>query len=106
MARDILIRPIITEKSDKAMKKDVFTFVVDRKANKLQIAKAVESAFQVTVEHVNTTVIPGKVKSRSTKTTVVKGMKPAYKKAFVTLLQGETIDLFGDAGADADASEE
>jgi large subunit ribosomal protein L23 len=101
MARDILIRPIITEKSDKAMKKDVYTFVVNRKSNKLEIAKAVEAAFQVTVEHVNTTVIPGKAKSRSTKTTVVKGVKPAYKKAFVTLLQGETIDLFGDTGADA-----
>ena len=43
MARDILIRPIITEKSDKAMNKTVYTFVVDRKANKLEVAKAVES---------------------------------------------------------------
>ncbi len=99
MARDILIRPIITEKSDKAMNKTVYTFVVDRKANKLEVAKAVESAFNVSVTGVNTAVIPGKAKSRSTRTGVVKGVKPAYKKAFVTLLEGEKIDLFGDAAA-------
>ena len=100
MARDILIRPIVTEKSDKAMKKSVYTFIVDRKSNKLEVAKAVEAMFQVSVDTVNTTVIPGKVKSRSTRTSVVKGMKPAYKKAFVTLQEGETIDLFGDGGVE------
>jgi large subunit ribosomal protein L23 len=99
MARDILIRPIITEKSDKTMKKGVYAFVVDRKANKLEIAGAVQDAFQVSVDSVNTMVIPGKAKSRSTKTSVVKGVKPAYKKAYVTLQEGETIDLFGDGGA-------
>ena len=99
MARDILIRPIITEKSDKAMNRTVYTFVVDRKANKLEVAKAVEAAFSVSVTGVNTCVIPGKAKSRSTRTGVVKGVKPAYKKAFVTLLEGEKIDLFGDAAA-------
>ena len=95
MARDILIRPVITEKSDKAMKSSVYTFVVDRKANKLEVAKAVEAMFNVSVSSVNTTVIPGKAKSRSTRTGVVKGVKPAYKKAFVTLQEGEKIDLFG-----------
>ena len=105
MSRDILIRPIVTEKSDKAMKKSVYTFIVDRKSNKLEVAKAVEAMFQVSVSTVNTTVIPGKVKSRSTRTSVVKGMKPAYKKAFVTLQEGETIDLFGDAGAAEGAAE-
>ena len=99
MARDILIRPVITEKSEKSMNKTVYTFVVDRKANKLEVAKAVESAFNVSVTGVNTAVIPGKAKSRSTRTGVVKGVKPAYKKAFVTLLEGEKIDLFGGAAA-------
>lgn len=97
MARDILIRPIITEKSDKAMNKSVYTFVVDRKANKIEVAKAVESMFNVSVTAVNTAVIPGKTKARSTRSGVVKGMKPAYKKAFVQLQDGETIDLFGGA---------
>ncbi len=95
MARDILIRPIITEKSDKATNNSVYTFVVDRKTNKLQVAKAVEAMFNVSVSGVNTTVIPGKTKSRSTRSGVVKGVKPAYKKAFVTLQEGEKIDLFG-----------
>jgi large subunit ribosomal protein L23 len=95
MARDILIRPIITEKSDKATNNGVYTFVVDRKTNKLQVAKAVEAMFNVSVSGVNTTVIPGKTKSRSTRSGVVKGVKPAYKKAFVTLQEGEKIDLFG-----------
>jgi large subunit ribosomal protein L23 len=97
MARDILIRPIITEKSDKAMNKQVYTFVVDRKANKIEVAKAVETMFNVSVSAVNTAVVPGKTKSRSTRSGVVKGMKPAYKKAFVTLQEGEKIDLFGGA---------
>lgn len=95
MARDILIRPIITEKSDAAMGKSVYTFVVDRKANKIEVAKAVEAMFNVSVTGVNTTVIPGKTKARSTRSGVVKGMKPAYKKAYVQLQEGETIDLFG-----------
>ena len=60
MARDILIRPVITEKSDKAMKNSVYTFIVDRKSNKLEVAKAVEAMFNVSVSAVNTTVIPGK----------------------------------------------
>ncbi len=94
MARDILIRPIITEKSDKAMSKTVYTFVVDRKANKIEVGKAVEEMFNVSVSTVNTAVVPGKSKSRSTRSGVVKGMKPAYKKAFVTLQEGEKIDLF------------
>lgn len=100
MAKNILVRPIITEKSDKQMAKAVYTFVVDRKANKLEVAKAVEAMFNVSVDSVRTAVIPGKAKSRSTRSGMVKGMKPAYKKAFVLLQDGETIDIFGDAGAE------
>ena len=98
MANNILIRPIVTEKSDKAMAKTVYTFVVARSANKLEVGKAVEAMFNVSVAHVNTTVIPGKAKSRQTKSGMVKGVKPAYKKAFVTLQEGEKIDIFGDGG--------
>ncbi|MBL7816874.1 MAG: 50S ribosomal protein L23 [Saprospiraceae bacterium] len=100
MAKNILIRPVITEKSDKQMAKTVYTFVVNRKANKLEVAKAVEAMFNVSVESVNTAVIPGKMKARSTRSGMVKGMKPAYKKAFVLLQEGETIDIFGDAGTE------
>ena len=105
MAKNILVRPIITEKSDKQMAKTVYTFVVDRKANKLEIVKAVEAMFNVSVDNVNTAVIPGKTKTRSTRSGMVKGMKPAYKKAFVRLQEGEVIVIFGDAGADSAAEE-
>lgn len=97
MAKKILIRPVVTEKSDKAMNSsDVYTFVVDKKSNKLEIAKAVEAMFNVSVKGVNTAVIPGKAKARSTRSGVVRGMKPAYKKAFVELQAGDKIDIFGD----------
>jgi large subunit ribosomal protein L23 len=100
MSRSILIKPVITEKSDKAMGKTVYTFVVDRKANKLEVARAVEAMFNVSVESVNTSVTPGKVKTRSTRSGMVSGMKPAYKKAYVKLQEGEKIDLFGSGDAE------
>lgn len=96
MAKQILIKPVITEKATKlADKRNTYAFVVNRDANKIEIRKAVEKMFNVSVESVNTAVIPGKPKSRSTKTAVVRGTKSAYKKAFVTLPAGETIDIFG-----------
>jgi large subunit ribosomal protein L23 len=96
MAKQILIKPVITERSTKMSDKlNTYTFVVDKSANKLQIRKAVEDMFNVTVKSVNTAVMPGKPKSRSTKTTIVRGTKSSYKKAFVTLPAGETINIFG-----------
>jgi large subunit ribosomal protein L23 len=100
MANNILIRPVITEKSDKAMNKQVYTFVVAKSANKLEIAKAVEAMFNVSVDSVNTAVIPGKVKVRSTRSGVMRGMKPSYKKAFIALQEGEKIDIFGDVATE------
>jgi large subunit ribosomal protein L23 len=96
MAKHILIKPVITEKSTRlADKRDTYSFVVRRDANKLEIGAAVEKMFNVSVERVNTAVIPGKPKSRSSKTAIVRGSKPSYKKAFVTLSPGEKIDFFG-----------
>ena len=97
MAKEILIKPIITEKAEQLSENlSTYSFVVNRKANKIEVKKAVEAAYNVTVASVNTMVVPGKAKTRTTKTGVQKGMKPAYKKAMVTLLPGEEIDLFGD----------
>jgi large subunit ribosomal protein L23 len=96
MAKTILIKPIITEKASRlADKRNTYEFVVDRKSNKLEIKRAVETRYNVSVDNVNTAVMPGKPKSRSTKTTIVRGMKSAYKKAFVTLTPGDIIDIFG-----------
>jgi large subunit ribosomal protein L23 len=97
MAKQILIRPALTEKSTKLTdKRNTYVFVVGRDANKLEIKKAVEDMFNVAVERVNTALMPGKPKTRSTRTTIVRGRKSPYKKAFVTLALGETIDLFGE----------
>ncbi len=93
---DVLIKPILSEKANKqAEKMNRYTFVVDRKANKLEIKKAVEQFYGVQVENVNTSVVPSKLKSKYTKAGFITGRKPAKKKALVTVAEGETIDLYG-----------
>ena len=93
---DVLIKPIVTEKSNKLSDaRRTFAFRVGRKANKLEIKKAVQDFYGVTVIDVNTVVVPGKVKNRSTKSGFISGTKPAYKKAYVTVAEGEHIDLYG-----------
>ena len=92
---DILLKPIITEKMTmQGEKMNRFGFVVDKEANKIQIKKAVEELYNVTVEAVNTMRYGGKTKSRFTKSGVVKGKANAFKKAIVTLSEGETIDFY------------
>lgn len=94
-ASDVLIRPVLTEKANGlSEKKGRYTFAVSRKANKLEISKAVEDFYGVSVASVNTIVVPAKSKSRFTKAGVISGRKPAYKKAIITLVEGETIDIF------------
>ena len=92
---EVLIKLILTEKANAQQDKlRRYAFKVSRKANKLEIKKAVESFYGVTVTNVNTAVSPAKSKSRFTKAGVINGRKPAYKKAFVTVADGETIDLY------------
>ncbi len=71
-----------------------YTFVVGNQANKLEIKKAVESFYGVRVSDVNTIVVPAKNKSRFTKAGLLTGRKPSYKKAVVTLAEGDSIDFF------------
>ena len=93
---DVLIKPILSEKANKQSEKmNRYTFVVDRKANKLEIKKAVEEFYGIQVADVNTLVMPSKAKSRNTKSGIVSGRKGAKKKAIVTVAEGETIDLYG-----------
>ena len=95
MKRTILIKPLITEKSsDLSENQNVFGFVVDRSANKLQIKNAVEEMYNVQVNNVRTIQMPAKAKSRFTKAGVSKGRKQAYKKAYVSLPDGESIDFY------------
>jgi large subunit ribosomal protein L23 len=93
---EVLIKPILTEKANAQQEKlRRYAFKVARKANKLEIKKAIEDFYGVNVVDVNTAVIPGKDKTRYTKAGFIKGRKPAYKKALVTVAEGETIDLYG-----------
>ena len=92
---NIIIEPIITEKmTDKSEKLNQFGFIVDKRANKVEIKKAVEKLYSVTVESVNTMIYGGKRKSRYTKTGLIRGKKNSFKKAIVTLADGENIDFY------------
>jgi len=88
--RDILIRPKITERTTDLMAEGKYVFVVDKRANKIQIANAVAEIFKVKVEKVNTVNVKGK-KKRMGRT---QGKRADYKKAIVKLAQGETIEFF------------
>lgn len=92
---EIILKPIITEKmTDLGEKLGRYGFVVHKKANKLQIKQAVEGLYSVTVKSVNTMNYSGKVKSRGTKSGVIYGRTSAFKKAVVTIAEGETIDFY------------
>jgi large subunit ribosomal protein L23 len=92
---EVLIKPILTEKANAQQEKlKRYAFKVSRKANKLEIKKAVEDFYGVSVVDVNTLVAPGKNKTKFTKAGFIKGVRPAYKKALVTLAEGDTIDLY------------
>jgi len=92
---EILIKPILTEKANAQQDKlSRYAFKVDRRANKLEIKTAVEQFYGVNVVDVNTLVVPGKGKTRSTKSGIISGVKSGYKKALVTVAEGETIDLY------------
>ncbi|MCB0791061.1 MAG: 50S ribosomal protein L23 [Flavobacteriales bacterium] len=91
----ILIRPIITEKmTAQSEKEGRYGFVVDRDSNKVQIKDAIEKAYGVTVTGIRTMIVRGKSRTRYTKTDILRGRTSAYKKAIVTLQDGETIDLY------------
>ena len=92
----IIIKPIVTEKQTAVTEKmpNRFGFRVSPDANKLEIKKAVEEMYNVSVESVNTMNYSGKRKSRYTKFGIINGKQAAYKKAIVTLKEGEVIDFF------------
>jgi len=91
----IIIKPIVTEKmTELGEKLNRYGFIVDKRANKLQIKDAVEDLYNVTVTDVNTMVYGGKTKSRYTKSGVITGRTNSYKKAIVTLADGENIDFY------------
>ncbi|PID87902.1 MAG: 50S ribosomal protein L23 [Bacteroidia bacterium] len=91
----ILIEPIITEKMTAQTEKlGQYGFIVEKKANKIEIAKAVESFYNVTVESVNTMIYGGIRRRRFTKSGMIDGKTKSYKKAIVTLAEGDSIDFY------------
>jgi len=90
---DVILRPVISEKSYEMLDENKYTFIVDRKANKTHIKQAVEQIFDVKVLSVNTMNRRGKTKRRG----LVVGRRPDTKRAIVTVAPGDRIELF-DAG--------
>lgn len=92
---EIIKKPIITEKmTDLGETLNRYGFVVDRRANKIEIKAAIEKAYDVSVDKINTMIQAGKSKSRFTKTGAVKGNTGHFKKAIVTLKDGDVIDFY------------
>ncbi|MCQ2292529.1 MAG: 50S ribosomal protein L23 [Bacteroidaceae bacterium] len=90
-----IVKPLITEKMTSITEKqNKFGFIVRPEANKLQIKAEVEATYNVTVVDVNTMVYAGKNKSRYTRAGLLKGRTNAFKKAIVTVKDGETIDFY------------
>ena len=91
----IIIKPIVTEKlTAQGEKLNRYGFIVDRKANKLQIKEEVEKLYNVSVESVNTVNYHGKRRSRYTKSGLLRGRDNHYKKAYITVAGGDKIDFY------------
>jgi large subunit ribosomal protein L23 len=90
----ILQSPLVTEKVSALNEKGKYGFIVNAEANKVEIKNAVEKMYGVNVARVNTINVLGKFKSRFTKAGVLSGRKASYKKAIVTLAEGEVIDFY------------
>ncbi|MBQ6419463.1 MAG: 50S ribosomal protein L23 [Clostridia bacterium] len=90
-AQDIILKPVVTEESMMATSMKKYTFIVDKKANKIEIAKAVAELFGVEVASVNTMNVDGHLRRYGR----YEGYKPSYKKAIVTLTEkSKTIEFF------------
>jgi large subunit ribosomal protein L23 len=97
-AREVIVGPVITEKSARQMEeRNVYTFVVDRGANKIEIGQAVERLWDVRVTNVRTMVYAGKARraflGRMSRNRDI-GRRPAFKKALVTLAEGDHIEFY------------
>jgi large subunit ribosomal protein L23 len=98
--RPTLIRPILTEKMLNLQESaGVYAFVVNKDANKIEVKKAVEKKFDVTVDDVRTMNVKGKSKRMNTRRGITHGKRPDWKKAIVQLRKGDSIDFFEGTGS-------
>jgi large subunit ribosomal protein L23 len=88
--RDVIIRPVVSEKSYAGLESNTYTFLVDRRANKTEIKEAIQAIWDVRVVSVNTLNRRGKVKRRR----FTSGKRPDQKRAIVTLAEGDSIEIF------------
>ncbi len=95
---EIIKKPVITEKAMKLGEQRQYVFEVEPKANKIQIRKAIEEMFEVNVVSIRTARVKGKVRSRFTRRGHTEGRTPLRKKAYVTLKEGQSIELVSGAG--------
>lgn len=91
----VLVKPLITEKmSELSEKRNQYGFIVSRVANKVEIRKEIEAQYNVTVTSINTMIYAGKNKKRYTKTAILDGRTNHFKKAIVTVAEGDVIDFY------------
>jgi large subunit ribosomal protein L23 len=90
----VLVKPLVTEKMSALNESGKYGFIVEGSANKVEIKKEVERMYGVTVESVNTINYQGKTKSRYTKSGVISGRASSYKKAIISVADGEVIDFY------------
>jgi large subunit ribosomal protein L23 len=88
--RDVIIRPVVSEKSYAGLERNTYTFLVDQRANKTEIKEAIQKIWNVQVLSVNTLMRRGKVKRRR----YTQGKRADQKRAIVTLAEGDTIEIF------------
>jgi large subunit ribosomal protein L23 len=90
MAREVILKPVVTERSVDLMQENKYTFKIAKSANKIDVKRAVEEIFKVKVIDVKTVNVKGKMKRQGR----TQGMTPSWKKAIVTLAEGDTIEVF------------
>ncbi len=96
--RVILVRPLYTEKIARLQdEQNKYAFQVDRDANKIEIRKAIEKKFEVRVASIRTMRMPGKIRQQMTRAGRFHGRRPEWKKAIVTLVEGDKLELFENA---------
>jgi len=95
--KQIIKRPVVTEKATKLGEKRQYAFEVDLNANKIEIKKTLEEMFDVNITSIRTVRQKGKIKSRMTKKGMMRGKTPERKKAYITLKVGQSIDVVSDA---------
>ena len=95
--KNIIIKPYITEKTERLSEQyNRYTFIVNKKANKIEIQKAIKEMYNVEPIAVNTMIMPAKAKNRMTRGGLIKGRVASFKKAIVSIADGEELDIYGD----------